>query len=89
MNPSVLVSLYVLLKIPKDNLSNFHASRGLFERSRCGVSPADSREVYEIVRSRLLSLYGDFILLLSAKVMNERTIKNEPWLPACVGMTQA
>ena len=32
------------------------------------MSPAAAREVEDIIRSRLLSQYGDFMLLLSAKV---------------------
>jgi hypothetical protein len=71
INRALALRVWVLLKIPKNSLRYFPVSRGLFERSLYGVSPADSREVEESIRSSILSQYGDFMLLLSAKVMNK------------------
>ena len=71
INRALALRVCVLLKIPKNTLRYFPVSRGLFERSLCEVSPADSREVEESIRSSILSQYGDFMLLLSAKVTNE------------------
>ncbi len=71
INRALALRVCVLLKIPKNTLRYFPVSRGLFERSLCEVSPADSREVEESIRSSILSQYGDFMLLLSAKVMNK------------------
>jgi hypothetical protein len=71
INRALALRVWVLLKIPKNSLRYFPVSRGLFERSLCEVSPADSREVEESIRSSILSQYGDFMLLLSAKVMNK------------------